>query len=264
MVEILGAPGAPNVWLDALDYAGRVILARRDPFANAGELAWASREVQSLVRADFVALPLATLLRSRGIGARASAERPVRALRTFLALPALREALGSAARVLAEQARMTRGLVVSTPSPGRLLRAFDATAALDEDDVDAAAVALADFLRGLAEHEVLALRVDSDADELAHVHLHTPITNVAAHFGWWTLFAPQAAPQGESTLARAAGYAADSRDPEIVWLEPGLWRIGGAAVPELSAVRLCVGRLPADAEPERVISQRALLRAPGA
>lgn len=260
MADVLGAPGAPSLWLDALDYAGRVILAGRNPFASAGELGWASREVQALVRADFVTLPLDTFLRSEGIGSRTAGERPARALRAFLAKPALREALASASRVLAEQANATRGLVVSTPSPGRLLRAFGATA-LDEDDVDSAAVALADFLRGLAERAVLALRVDCDADELTLVELHTPVTNVAAHYGWWTLLAPEAALDSGGTPGRAGGYAADVRDPEIVWLAPDFWRFGHTEVPSLASARLCVGRLPADADPACVLANRALLRA---
>lgn len=262
MIEIRGEAGVPSLWLDALEYAGRVVLAGRDPFANAAELAWASREVQSLVRADFVALPVAAFLRSRGLADADAKERPARALRAFLSQPSLREALAAAARVLGELARASRGLVVSMPSPGRLLRAFGATGALDEDDVDAAAVALADFLRTLQGESVVALRVDADADELKHVALHTPISNIAAHYGWWTLLTLEGAPRTDDpSLTRTAGYAADSREAGIIWLDPGIWAAAGSASPDTSAARLCVGVLPADADPAQVIAMRAQLRA---
>ncbi|KOS53122.1 hypothetical protein Z051_27275, partial [Rhodococcus rhodochrous KG-21] len=127
---------------------------------------------------------------------------------------------------------------------------------LDADRVEAAAMYVADWLRGFAEVPVAAVLLDERiaADAAAALppvdpQSYVPVTNVAAHYRW------EIGLRGEDTVSIG--------EHEGDVLGSDYWLAEDAAVPDAHGV-FRLAHLPADAVPETVLARLAALDLPGA
>lgn len=259
------------LWIDYVVYASRLLVPGGVPWTDtAGTVAW-YRRAQGLLGSDVVPIPLwpiATRVVTAAPGVleqMRSKTRVTHALRALLSSDGLRSTSGELARALRvvfPQALLA--LSVPTPRDAIALAHGAATAgALDspeigEDEVDAAAPYLADFLRGFGDAGLDLLLLEStrtvDPDDLQACR---PMLNTARHFGWEVgLTAPgvglTSLPDGfDFLVGQAAGSAADELAPRPV-------RVAGVdAGTDASFVFV---QVPRDASPERVLAVLAQAR----
>lgn len=271
----------PPVWLDFYDYAGAL-------FAGAGGIPWFDDaafaafhgKAQSLLRSDVVGLPVARIVaallatRPELAAAMRAKPRPAYPLRRLLADQELREAVAA----LLPPLRAAAGdgpLALVIPSPRQWLaqaclaahgRPLAADTAADGDEIDGAAVYVADFLRGFAEAGIdLVLLCESAADGPADAEAlswYDPVFKTARHYRWEVGVLD---PAGGLAAADAVGLdfliapAAGEGMAGGVILPAEFWRDGSHDAAR--AGRLSFGEVPVGAVPETVLDRIASLRA---
>lgn len=275
-IDRLTGTNAKTLWLDYTDYAGKLLASGAPPWLDVSAcVAW-QRKAQSLLGSDVITIPLAAVcaawlqahapLRE----AMAAKSRTMFPLKTLLADDALRAHLVELARGLRGS---FAGLTVALdcPSPRcwvveayRQARGPDVDIVASEDDVDSAALYIADFLRAFGACEVDALLLqesaESEPDAPADLACYQAVLNVAAHYRWDAgLSVPGLRYPGGS-----AGFAfvvaprplPGSREGCVVPAE--FW--SGAPSPECPANGFRFAVVPAGAKPESVLDRLALLR----
>lgn len=272
------AGGTPPVWLDFYDYAG-VLLAGAGgiPWFDDAAFAAFHAKAQSLLRGDVIGLPLARLAEALlaaqpGLAAAMRAKsRPGYPLRRLLEDEALRRA-AQALLLPLRAAAADRPLALVLPSPRHwLAQAYGvahgsplaAEVVADGDEIDGAAVYVADFLRGFADAAVdLVLLCEAAADgpaDAAALAWYDPVFKTARHYRW------------EVGLLDPAGRLAPAEAAALDFLitpEPGagvagcllpaaFWQTGGVMP---AGGRFSYGAVPAGAVPETVLERVAALR----
>ncbi|WP_020650921.1 hypothetical protein [Solimonas variicoloris] len=270
--ELLAARAA--LWLDYADYAGALLAGGSAPWLDASALIAWQRKAQGLLRSDVVELPLGAVA-AAWLAAHAPLREAMRAkrravfpLRTLLADEAWRAHLAELAGGL-RASFAAQPLALACPSPRRwLLDAYQAAHGeapeIDDDEVESAAVYLADFLRCFGETGVDLLLLQesaaSEPGEASALAAYQPVLNVAAHYRWSAgLSAPAGRyAGGEAPLdfvvapqPAAARYAAQ--------LVPAAYWSGGEAPPCPPGGFRYAG-IPGDAQPEAVLQRLAALR----
>jgi hypothetical protein len=269
--ELLEAGERP-LWLDATDYAGRLLANGAIPwFDLAAFIAWHGK-AHALLRPDVVALPLAPLTAAWLAAHPALADamkakrRSVWPLKTLLADDAFRRHAEELLRALrASHEQLPLALVLPSPRhwlAGAYVAAHGAAPEAGEDEIDSAAMYLADFLRTFGNAGLDAILLEEDARSeprsLAEVGWYQPVLNVAAHFRWDAgLHLPVAAdyPGGEAGFDFIVAPRVIAGQASGVVPDSGFWQ--GEAVP---AADFFLVRIPGDAEPETVLERLALLR----
>lgn len=272
----------PPVWLDFYDYAGAL-------FAGAGGIPWFDDatfaafhgKAQSLLRSDVVGLPVArivaALLAARPALAAAmkAKPRPAYPLRRLLEDEALRAAVAA----LLPPLRAAAGdspLALVIPSPRQwLAQAYlaahgtplAADIAADGDEIDGAAVYVADFLRGFADAGIdLVLLCESNVDgpvSAEALSWYDPVFKTARHYRWQVGLLDPAGrlPAGEAgALDFLVAPAVGEGMAGGAILPAEFWRDG--AHDAARAGRLSFGEVPVGAVPETVLERIASLRAP--
>lgn len=264
------------LWLDYVDYAGRLLADDEVPWLDVGAyLAW-QRQAQSLLRSDVLMLPVGAVcdawlaahpeLRE----AMASKSRTMFPLKTLLADPGLRAHL-------TELVTGLRGsfadlpLALACPSPRAWVadayaqaHGADAEAEVGEDEIDSAAVLLADFMRQFGESgiDVLLLQetADREPDTLADVELYQPVLNIATHYRWEVgLYAPGGRyPGGTAGLGFVIAPQALPGARAGRLIAPDYWT--GSAPAEVLEAGLSFSRIDPAAAPETVLERLAQLR----
>ena len=249
--------------VDHLDYSRRVLLRGNPvPWEDPTALSNFLNQAHGLLRPDVTLLDLGEYYRlaaddPRLREAMAARSRTGYALRALLADAATARAVATLAATVAGTTRLP--LVLQIPSPRAWLAATHPgdVADLDADRVEAAAMYVADWLRGFAEVPVSAVLLDeriapgADAAALPPVdpQSYVPVTNVAAHYRW------EIGLRGEDTVS------VGEHEGDV--LGSGYWLADDAAVPDArGAFRLA--HLPADAVPETVLARLARLDGHGA
>ncbi|ORJ92266.1 hypothetical protein A6F55_24280 [Prescottella equi] len=249
------------LFIDHLEYSRRILLRSNPvPWEDPTALSNFLNQAHALLHPDVTLLDLGKYYRAasdtpRLRAAMAARSRVGYALRALLADP---ETSQSAAAITATVAATTRlPLVLQIPSP----RVWLATthpgdaAELDVDRVEAAAVYVADWLRGFAAVPIAAVllddRIGPGHDDAALLPVdpqaYVPVTNVAAHYRW------------EVGLRRADGVSLGEHVGDVV--DPTFWCTADAVVPTVQG-RFRMAQLPEAAVPETVLERLALLDAP--
>jgi hypothetical protein len=267
----------PLVWLDDLAYAERLLGGGRTDWLDATGLVAQRRKAAGLLRADLTVLPAAAMaaawieVRPELRQAMAARPRAVVPLRTLLADPGLRARLDELIRAL-RAGLPGRPLVLAIPSPRRWLaeawhatHGAAATLSAGAEEIDTAAVYVAEFLRSFGESGLDAVLLQeapgAEPASATEIAWYQPVLNIAAHYRWDLglqlpdgsgfagpvqhlafVIAPQPPPGCAAGLALGGGF----------------W--SGAPPPQAPAGGFLFAVVPVDAVPERVLERLALLR----
>ncbi len=272
------AQNKPLLWLDHFAYSGRLLAAGDIPWLDAAAFLAYYRKAQSLLRSGVAMLPLegffdAWLTAHPSLATDMAGKRRVGfALKTLLAAEGPRAVLSEIVKAVRDGSASTP-VVVAIPSPRRWLawaqaRANDQVdfdqAGVTGDDVESAAVYVADFLRTFAESHVDGLLLDETpscgvrpAEDRSR---YRPVINVAKHYRW------DVAIKSDSGSGAGDGPGIDvwithDQTPERLTgliLGDAFW--AGEAPPPLSGAGFYFARVPEDAVPERVLERLATLR----
>lgn len=270
--------GSSLLWLDFYDYAGALFGgAAGVPWLEDAAFAAFHAKAQALLRPDVLALPaepVATALlgaRPELAAALKAKSRPGYPLRRLLEEDSLRRAV-EALLVPLRAAAAGRPLALALPSPRHWLAlAYRAAhgvplapeVAADGDEIDGAAVYVADFLREFSGAGVDVLLLCEAAEggpgDAAALALYEPVVRSARHYRWE---AGLLDPAGILPAAEAAAldFLITSRADATVrggTILPSAFWYGGA----FSAARgqLCYGEIPRGAVPETVLECLASL-----
>lgn len=275
-IERVHAEPGRIVWLDATDYAAALFAGGQVPWLDAIALVAWYRKMQGLLNSDVVTIPVWRIAMAWldahpelrvSMAARSRAVYP---LRTLLADESVRSHIGNIGRAL----RSSIGdavLVLALPSPRRAVAAAYHLAFPDglpvevgEDETDAAAPYIADFLREFADVSVDALLLEEDARSEpvspAEVAWYQSVFNVTAHYRWDVgLRVPgERYPSGASGPAFVIGPRPESS--AVAGLEVSLDFWDGAEPPRSPESGFRFAVIPARAQPEFVLERLALLR----
>lgn len=254
--------GERLLWVDYVDYAGRLLAPQGVPWADAtATVAW-FRQAQGLLGSDVVAVPLWSLVErlavtTPGLPERMLAKsRVTHALRVVLSDEHVREASTGLARAL--RAVFPQALLaLNLPMPRKAIELARQVASgapeaptIGEDEIDTAAPYLADFLRDFGDAGVELLLLEAfgagDANDLPWC---APILNTARHYGWdLGLSTREPGAAGASTgidfvVERTVAGSPDDLEPRPV-LVPGISAAEG---------RFDYLSVPREAAPERVL-----------
>lgn len=274
LAELIAA-GTPPLWLAADAYAGRLLAGGAPPLLDSAEyIAW-HRKAASLLKPGVAAFAVAPVV-AAWIGhdaatreAMQAKRRTVAPLKNLLAGEGLRAHLQ--AILLGLRASYPgQPLALVVPSPHLWLlqayqAAFDEVPDYGDDEIDNAAMYLADFLRSFGESGIdLVLLDETAATEPASdaaLELYQAALNVAGHFRWGAgVHLPQAT-QADLACSGLDFVIAPKVMPAPhvgLALSTAFWE--GAEAPALPANGFRYVEVPADATPEQVLTRLATLR----
>jgi len=271
------AGGEPLVWLDFYDYAGaRLAGAGGIPWLDDAAFAAFHGKAQGLLGSDVITVPVeriadALLLAQPALsGAMREKKRPAYPLRRLLEDAGLRQAVSALLAPL-RAADGERPLALVLPSPRQWLAAAYAVAhgepmaaavASDPDEIDGAAVYVANFLGEFASAGVDLVLLCESPDDGARsgedLALYESVFKTCRHFRWAIGLLDPAGllpvhETGALDVLIAPMGSREARVPEAFWMA------GGEALAPANA-RLYQGVIPADAVPETVLDRLAMLR----
>ena len=273
-IDQVRASGGKALWLDYVDYAGRLLAGDKVPWLDTASCGSWLRKAQGLLHSDVVALPVDRVC-SAWVSAQPALRDAMRArtravfpIKTLLADEALRAHLVALVQALRGSVPGPAFALVC-PSPRAWVAAayalaHDAGVDVGEDEADSAALYMADFLRSFGESGIQALLlVETAASEPAsstEVACYQSVLNVAGHYRWDVgLGVP-----GHRFAGAGTGFdfcIGPGPIPGCVFgrtIDPAFW--DGAAVIAAPPTGFRYATVPASAEPERVLERIALLR----
>ena len=268
------AAGGIPLWLDDIDYTGALLAGGKPPWLDVSAcVAW-RRKAQNLLHSDVAMLPLGVLIdafverHETLLEAMRAGRRRLHPLKTLLAEPSLHRHMVELSQAL--RASFTdAAFALSCPSP-RLLAAYTARMAFgndavefSDDDIDAASVYTAGFLREVGEVGLDAVLLVESADtepvDAAAAMLYQPVINVAAHYRWdLGLLAPRGAFPGAGPLFVIAPQSVSTAGATGILVAEDFWR--GAPPPACSPGGFRYAVIPAKERPEAVLARLAFLR----
>lgn len=274
LAELIAA-STPPLWLAADAYAGRLLANDNPPWLDSAEyIAW-HRKATSLLKPGVAAFAVAPVVAAwidhdaATLEAMRAKRRTVAPLKNLLASEGLRAHLQAILLGLrASYAGQPLALVVPSPHLWLVLAyqaAFDEVPEYGEDEIDNAAMYLADFLRSFGESGIDLLLLDETAATEpasdAALELYQAALNVAGHFRWGVGLH---LPQGAHADLAFAGFdfviapVATSAKTQGQAQGAAFWQ--DSAAPALPANGFHFTEIPADATPEHVLTRLATLR----
>ena len=270
------AGAAPQLMLDAWDYAAALLDRAPPPWTDASALVALARRTVGLLRPQVLALPLLPWFQqrlagdARLLGLMRQRSRTAYAMKTALADPALRRELADTVAALCA-ALPGQAVVPVLAAPGLWLQAaFEAAQGRPADDIDEdlceqAEVFLADLLRELAPVPIAALLLDEPLAQVdaAWAAVHTPVFNAAVHYRWSLGVAMLScdgalpAPLCWAVSAQPTSVQHTSAGGVALALPATFWQ-ADAALP--APAGLYAARVPVQAQPEAVLAQLERLR----
>jgi hypothetical protein len=264
------------LWLDDTAYSALLLAAGRPPWLNAPELlSWRSK-AQRLLEPDIVALNLGALAASWIESSAPLRQAMLEKKRVVAPLQAL--LADESLRAVATEVLLGLGssfprqlLALQMPSPRQWLdSAFQAVrgepALCDADDVDRAAVYVADFIRSFGQCTVHALLLEEGSRPApvseADIGLYEAVVNVAHQYRWDIGLLSAVAQPDLGTAAALLDFtvAPDANGKQSgVLLPPEFWT--GAARFGVWPSNLLYAVVPPQARPETVLSCLDELRA---
>jgi len=262
------------LWLDYVDYAGRLLAAGTIPWMDTTACSAWLRKAQGLLRSDAIGLPVGRIVAAwlathpglrEAMGAKLRAVYPIKTLLGDEELRAHVVALFTSLRgsvpgpFFALELPSPRAWVVDSYEQAHGT-AIDA----GEDEADSASLYIADFLRAFGECGVDALvLVESPATEpatAAEIACYQSVLNVAGHYRWAAgLQVPGSRFDGTSTgLDFVISPAAVSGALHGRVVPVSYWADG--VLPAADAPGFLYATVPADSAPEQVLERLASLR----
>jgi hypothetical protein len=271
------------LWLDSDAYAMRLFGGDAGQLLlQPAEYVGLQRKAQGLLRSDVVALDVAAVAAAVLAAhpalreAMAQKRRAVAPLKTLVADTGLRSLLDELLSGLRGSFAATP-LALVMPSPRRWVRACylqafgaDAVVEIGEDEIDSAAVQLADFLRHFGESGIDVLLISEAVDDLPaasdELDWYRPVLNVATHYRWdvgLRLDAPSTVALSADGIGFVIAPLPAEPVPGVVrghFIAPAFWSDADpAATPHTADFRYAA--IAADAQPETVLARLAALRA---
>jgi hypothetical protein len=285
-IQHIGSTQRPLLWLDDAQYCAALLAGGHAPWLDATAFVAWRRKSHSLLKADVVTLPVAPVCAAWLDGepslraAMAGRSRVNFPLKTLLASAPLRQHLAALLSGL-RSSFPALPLALVCPSP----RAWVATAyqwafglggpvEVGEDEVDAATVCCADFLREFAalgiDNLLLEESLHHEPQDAGELEWYRAVFNVAGHYRWdMGLLLPGARFTGDLGTA-----AARTDTPGIAFvfapgpvaapcvgriLDADFWH--GAAPESLPEAPFHFAQIPLGVPPELVLDRLALWRA---
>jgi len=265
--------GESFLWIEATAYAERLLAGGEVPWHDVAEFVAWHRKSQALLESDVISLPVAPIAEA---WRQADDELAATINATKRSTAPLKALLGSH-RLRAHLAEILRGLRASydtaplalvVPSPRRWVGDACASAHREKPDVgeeetDAAALYVADFLRAFGESgiDVLLLEesVASAPADASEIKWYQSVLNVASHYRWecgLRIPVPR-------NLAGARGIDFCIAPEPVAGLATGLslgdsWQTGRAREAPAGGFRYV--EIPVDASPEATLEGLARLR----
>jgi len=253
------------LWVDYVDYAGKLLSPDGVPWQDAAATLGWFRQAQGLLGSDVLAIPIWRIAERLVTTTPALPERMrakprvTHALRVVLSDDGVRATTTGLARALrAVSPRSLLALTVPMPRLAIALAHRAATgapdAAIGEEDIDTVAPHLADFLRGFGDVGLDVLLMEGSAGDPAararELEWCAPVLNTARHYGWDIGLSTRSAELESSArgfdfvISRLASSSPDDLEPRRV-------RMAG-----LSAnAGFSYLAVPHDASPERVLER---------
>ncbi|WP_179405305.1 hypothetical protein [Burkholderia guangdongensis] len=265
------------LWLNHDGYSAPLLAGGNPPWRNiAACVAWA-RQAHGLLGSDVLTLPLADVamawlaldpaLRGEMAEKTKRAHLPLKVCVASAPVRELSAALATALRAALPDAIFT--LVLPSPrdwaAQALALAGGSPEIDVDEDAADAAASAIADFLRTFATAGIDAVLLHEsrawDADEAAlWLDLYQPVANVARHYGWdWGMRWPAAVECGNGPGPDfSVAPSPCGGGPTGLVVPATFWQ--GDDLPAPRPDTFDVADIPVGARPETVLARLALLR----
>jgi hypothetical protein len=268
--------GGKLLWLDDIEYSSGLLAGGEAPWLDVSAcVAW-RRKAQSLLKSGVVVLPVGRVCAAwvsrhgdvrAALGARSGTNFPLKTL--------LREAaLRSHVVELVEGLRSSfpdLSLALVCPSPRAWVseaycHAFGDSAEVEvgSDEVDTAALHIADFLREFGRSDIdtilLEESMQSEPATAAELEWYGSVFNVATHYRWDVGLRIPGVRFGGGGDALAYLIAPRRLDAACFGkvIEPGFWK--HAAVDPAPRAEFMFAQIPRDADPERVLDRLASLK----
>jgi hypothetical protein len=275
-LERVAASDGKLLWLDDADYSAALLAGGAPPWLDAtAYVAW-RRRAQSLLKSNVIAVPVARIFSSwlandaplrAASGAKTRANFP---LKTLLAAADLRRHLAEIVAGLRSSFPLLSVALVC-PSPRAWVSdayhwAFGDAAEIEvgEDEVDAATLHSADFLREFGGSGIDTVLLEesgqSEPASTAEIEWYRSVLNVGTHYRWdMGLRLPGERfaggdPGGFSYVVGPKPFGARCFGRVVA---DEFWRGGDA---DISPYDFSFSRIPSDIEPEVVLDRLALLR----
>ncbi len=275
-LEQVAASDSKLLWLDDADYSAALLAGGAPPWLDAtAYVAW-RRKAQSLLKSNVIAVPVARIFSSwlandaplrAASGAKTRANFP---LKTMLAAADLRRYLAEIIAGLRSSFPMMAVALVC-PSPRAWVGdayhwAFGDAAEIEvgEDEVDAATLHSADFLREFGGSGIDTVLLEESAQSepatTVEIEWYRSVLNVGTHYRWdMGLRLPGDRfggddPGGFSYVVGPKPFGAPCFGRVVA---DEFWRGGDAGI---SPYDFSFSRIPSDIEPEVVLDRLALLR----
>lgn len=272
-----------KVWLDFLDYANRLFAAgREDLWSNPDTFISIYSQGQGLLRSDVLSLSILDFYadfihREPEVREPWMGRKPTFALKKLLALEEPRRVLLDVLSGLQTLYRGNPPIVLAIPSPQRLLLWLDSVVQLDQDhpisddDIEAAAIYLAEYLRSFSTSGLSAIVImESDSPLLdlnEALSLYQPVFNIVKHYQWSVGIQQEGIAHGITGDGDEVDFYlygdSESSDLLPLWkkglvigggLNRNFWE-GNSDFSELPSIGLAYGMIPGNAEPEKVLAQ---------
>jgi hypothetical protein len=277
LLERIAASSTPLVWLDDIAYSARLLATPSTVWFDVAALTAFRRKAASLLQSDVTVVPIGAVMEAAAradedlLAEMRAKKRVVAPLRTLLSDAKLRSIAMDVAQALCGTLS-SKPLVASIPSPRRWISEAYAwahgssTADVGAEEVDSAAVYVAEFLRGLGAAGIHALlleeRVGDEPASANEIAWYQPVINVCKHYRW----------DVGLKLAGGAEFRGEAGDMAfIIAPRPPMGTVPGVAMPasfwaDASPPAVPVGgfrftQIPADANPEYVLQRLKTLRA---
>ncbi|MGO8855161.1 MAG: hypothetical protein ACLQO1_05555 [Steroidobacteraceae bacterium] len=276
LLERIAASSTPLVWLDDAAYSARLLAAPSTVWLDAAALTAFRRKAASLLPSDVTVVPIGAIMEAAVkadeelLAEMRAKKRVIAPLRTLLGDAKARSLAIDAAKALCGTLS-SKPLVASIPSPRRWIKEAYAwahgpsEADVDPEEVDSAAVYVAEFLRGLGTVGVNALlleeRIGDEPTSAGEIAWYQPVINVCKHYRW----------DIGLKLADGGEFHGEAVDMAfIIAPRPPMGTVPGVATPAsfwadamppaVPAGGFRFAQIPADANPEYVLQRLNALR----
>lgn len=271
------------IWLKASGYARRLLLGPSgDPWLSASQYLNFFTQAQGLLRPDVAVVEVSDFYQSwlrrhpdlmEEITAKRSTTYP---LRKLLELEDPRRLMVEVLEAVGATLRGQIPMILALPTPRAFLNEVNRwvgrdTSEVDEDDLESAAMYMADFMRAVSNLPVGGLLLEDGPGEDAclaeDIAACSPLVNVAKHYRWALVV--RLVGSGEPEVLAATGEVADAiitnaaagvPAGKAIGIDVGtaLWVNG--ALPSSDPWRFAFAEIPPDRSPEAVLDALARLR----
>jgi len=276
LLERIAASSPPLVWLDDAAYSARLLGAPNTVWLDAAALTAFRRKAASLLPSDVTMVPIGTIMEAAVktdeelLAEMRAKKRAIAPLRTLLGDAKARSFAIDAAKALCGTLS-SKPLAACIPSPRRWIKEAYAWAHgeseshVGSEDVDSAAVYVAEFLRGLGTVGLNALLLEERAgDEPAsagEIAWYRPVINVSKHYRWDIgLKLPGGAEFPGEALDMAFIIAPRPPTATVAGIATPASFWADAPPPAVPAGGFRFAQIPADANPEYVLERLKSLR----